>query len=85
MALSQSEAEDAARQLARKMFVELVATANMPHDVLWPAVAAIDSFLDTNAGPINSALPVAFRTTATPAQKLQLISFCCAKRAGLLG
>lgn len=82
MALSASESDDAARLLARKMFVDAAATANVPHDTIAAAIVAIDAFLDTNATAINNAFPVAFRTAASTPQKAYLVAWCCLKRAG---
>jgi hypothetical protein len=48
------------------------------------AVDAADQWLDDNAASFNSALPVAFRTTANQAQKNLLVSFVTEMRAGVV-
>lgn len=51
---------------------------------LQAAVDATDAWIDTNAAAFNSALPAAFRTTATQAQKTLLLCWVAMRRAGLL-
>lgn len=46
------------------------------------AVAALDTFMDTNASSINSALPLPFRTSATTAQKALLLALIVMRRYG---
>jgi len=48
------------------------------------AVNATDDWIDTNATAFNSALPVAFRTNASQAQKTILFCIVAMRRAGLL-
>lgn len=48
------------------------------------AVEAADDWADANAASYNTALPAAFRTTATPALKAALLAYICMRRAGLL-
>lgn len=49
---------------------------------LQAAVDATDTWIDTNAAAFNTALPVAFRTNATQAQKTYLFCLVALKRAG---
>jgi protein-disulfide isomerase-like protein with CxxC motif len=44
------------------------------------AVDAADSWVDSNAAAYNSALPAAFRSAATTAQKARLMMFVARKR-----
>lgn len=46
------------------------------------AVDATDAWIDANAAAFNAALPVAFRTNATAAQKTYLFCLVALKRAG---
>lgn len=48
------------------------------------AVAAADSWADTNAAAYNTALPTAFRTTATAAEKAMLLTYVIMRRSGRL-
>lgn len=48
------------------------------------AIDALDDFLDTNATAINNAIPQPLRGAATTQQKALLISYVCARRAGIL-
>jgi hypothetical protein len=48
------------------------------------AVAATDDWIDTNTTSFNSALPVAFRNSATLAQKTLLFCWVAMRRAGIL-
>jgi hypothetical protein len=47
------------------------------------AVEAADAWADSVAAAYNAALPVAFRTNATAAEKGLLLAYVCLKRAGL--
>ena len=44
------------------------------------AVAAMDSFFDSNAATINNAYPAGFKANATTAQKARLLTLVVAKR-----
>ena len=48
------------------------------------AVDATDAWIDSNASSFNTALPVAFRTNATLAQKTILFCWVAMRRAGIL-
>ncbi len=48
------------------------------------AADAVDDWADSNAAAFNTALPTAFRTKATAAQKSALLALVCLERAGLL-
>jgi hypothetical protein len=48
------------------------------------AVDATDTWIDNNAASYNSALPAAFRTTATATQKTLLFCYVAMRRHGLL-
>jgi len=82
--LSDSDRQLTAREWVRKIFVELGATATMDHATIKAAADAADQWADDNAASFNSALPVAFRTTATTAQKTLLLSYVILRRAGIL-
>lgn len=53
-------------------------------DQLRSAVDAADTWVDSNASSFNTALPAAFRTGATLAQKTLLLCFVAMRRAGKL-
>lgn len=82
--MSPGDRREAARDFARKIFVETNQTARFNLDQLRDAVVAIDDFLDANAAAVNGAFPVEFRTVATPAEKAGIVAFCAMRRAGLL-
>lgn len=46
------------------------------------AVDALDTFLDTNAGAINAAIPQPARSSLTTAQKARLLAYVALKRWG---
>lgn len=48
------------------------------------AVDAADTWVDSNAASFNTALPAAFRTTASLTQKTLLLCYVAMRRAGLL-
>jgi hypothetical protein len=48
------------------------------------AVDATDAWIDANAAGFNTALPAAFRTSASAAQKTLLFCFVAMRRAGTL-
>jgi hypothetical protein len=84
MALTEQQRQDGTRELVRRMFVELNATANFSHDQLKAAFDAADDWADANATSYNNSLPVPFRTTASQSQKGFLLAILCLKRAGLI-
>lgn len=53
-----------------------------PH--LVAAVAATDDWVEANTTSFNTALPAAFRTSATTAQKIALLCYVLMRRAGRL-
>lgn len=73
-----------AREWIRKVFEEQRQTATMDTATIRAAINAADDWADTNAAAFNTALPVAFRNTATTAQKNLLLCYVCLKRAGLI-
>lgn len=83
MPLTTDERKAAARHLANRIFTRANRTANMDTDDLVAAVAAADDWLDSVAATYNLALPLAFRTKATAAQKTMLLAALCMKRAGV--
>lgn len=48
------------------------------------AVDATDTWIDSNQASFNSALPAAFRTNASLAQKTLLFCYVAMRRAGIL-
>ena len=48
------------------------------------AVDATDTWIDDNAAAFNTALPAAFRTTASPTQKTLLFVYVALRRADML-
>ncbi|PWK81726.1 hypothetical protein C8D88_116138 [Lentzea atacamensis] len=51
---------------------------------LQAAVNAIDDWVDTNQASFNTALPLAFRTNASAAQKALLFCFVLMRRVSIL-
>lgn len=47
------------------------------------AIIAADTWATANAASYNTALPVAFRTGASAAQKALLLAYVCLRRTGL--
>jgi hypothetical protein len=83
-AMSNGERAAAAREFIRKAFQDLGETATMDTAAIKAALDATDDWVDANAASYNSALPAAFKNTATAAQKNLLFAYCCMKRAGLV-
>lgn len=48
------------------------------------AIDATDDWIDANAASFNSALPVAFRTSASATQKTLLFVYVAMRRRGML-
>lgn len=48
------------------------------------AIAAADDWIDTNSAAFAAALPAAFRTATTPAQKGELLAYVLMRRIGKL-
>jgi len=59
---------------------EILSTGDLLKTDLREAVNAIDDFLNTNASAINSAFPVAARTTLTVKQKALLLEYVISQR-----
>lgn len=57
-------------------------TCSFTKPELLAAVDAADQWRDDNAAAFNTALPAAFRTKATPAQKALLLCYVVMKNAG---
>ena len=75
---------DADRRLVWDSF--MVAGHSSPAQLkaaLRAGVDAADDWIETNAASFNTALPVAFRTNHTAAQKAILLAFVCLRRAGI--
>lgn len=67
--------------------------AQLVRAVPWPtltkpdikaAVDAVDDWADANATSFNTALPLPFRVTASPAQKALILAYICMRRSGIL-
>lgn len=82
--LNDASRQDAARRLIRNMFVEANATANMDYATIKAAVDAADDWREANAAAFNTALPAAFRNTASVQQKSLLLCYVVMKNAGLI-
>lgn len=83
-AMIDADRQDAARKWIHKAFLDLNATATLDTVAIKAAIDAADDWVDANAGSFNTALPAAFRTTATLAQKALLIAFVAMKRGNLI-
>jgi hypothetical protein len=77
--LSQAERDRIARWIQRDP--DLGSTA-FTKPQLVAAVAAADQWADDNAAEFNTALPAAFRNSATAAQKAMLLMYVIARRYG---
>lgn len=77
MALTAAQRDAAVREL-----VDLVGPITAARADVQAAVAAADQWVSDNAASFNAALPAAFRTTATNAQKAALLAFVALRRAG---
>ena len=53
---------------------------NLTKADLRAAVNALDDYMNTNAGAINTAIPLPARTNMTVAQKARLLTFVIKKR-----
>jgi hypothetical protein len=80
-ALSQAE-----RDRITRWFMRAASRADEPLSVtkiqLAAAVAAADDWADANAAAFNSALPTAFRNSATANQKALLLAYVILRRYG---
>lgn len=76
---------DADRALATAQWMrdQIEATAFTKAD-LRAALNAADAWVDSNASAYNTALPAAFRTTATTGQKALLLCYVVLRRSGRL-
>lgn len=82
MALTTNERSDGMRDLAGLLFQDQNATATFDTATIQAAFNAADDWMEANASSYNSALPAAFRTVATPAQKALLLASLAMRRAG---
>lgn len=73
-----------ARVLLRRAARRLFGVLDFTKPELASAVAAVDEWAEANAAAFNSALPFAFRTKASAAQKGVLLALVCLERAGIL-
>lgn len=77
--LSQTELDRVARWFQRDRNMGQAAFTKTD---LKAAATAADSWVDTNSAAYNAALPAAFRTSATTAQKSLLLLYVVARRFG---
>jgi len=82
--LSDADRTEAALAFVRRIYVALAQRADCHSGQIKAAIDATDQWIDDNASLFNSALPAAFRNTATAEQKTQLFCMVALKRAGLL-
>ena len=82
-ALSDADRAIAARNWIQKAFVEANATATFTFADIKAAIDATDTWIDSNQGSYNAALPAPF-STGTVAQKTLLFTYVSLRRAGLL-
>jgi hypothetical protein len=81
MALLDSTAR--ARTVAQFMR-ENTSTCSFTKDDLKGAVDAVDQWVEDNTASLNAALPAAFRTSATVAQKAAVLAYVLWRRIGRL-
>jgi hypothetical protein len=79
-ALSDTERARIAAQWMR----DQIESCGFDKPALRAAVDATDLWIDTNAAVFNAALPLAFRTNASAAQKTLLFCYVAMRRAGKL-
>jgi hypothetical protein len=72
------------RVAAQWMRENTTSTSGFNKADLLETVAAIDDWIDANQASFNQALPTAFRTGATLAQKAMLFGFVLWRRIGRL-
>lgn len=77
-------AQDQARTCIGIMRNEVSEPTAYTKPQLAAAVAAVDAWVDANQAGYNSALPAAFRTSATSAQKAELLAYVLWRRIGRL-
>lgn len=82
--LSDADRKIAAREFIRFAFEQLAQTAIMDTATIKAAVDAADDWCDTNAAAFNTALPTAFKNTASVAQKNILLAYVALKRANVI-
>jgi len=82
-AMIDGDRQAVARQWVEHAFVRRDQTATMDHAAIKSAVDAADDWVDVNGVTFNAILPIAFRTTATVAQKSLLLAYVILKRSGL--
>lgn len=76
---------DATNRLrARIGLIRQYALAQFDKPTLDAAIAATDDWIEANQAAFNTALPVAFRTNASLAQKTLLFCVVAMRRAGVL-
>jgi hypothetical protein len=63
---------------------ELAESVGFTKPQLAAAVAATDDWVEANTASFNTALPAAFRTSATTSQKIALLCYVLMRRAGRL-
>lgn len=78
MALSPAQVAQAAKDHADDFYRSLA--AKFTSTELSAAAQATDDWIEANAADYNSSLPVAFRTTATAAEKASLFNYVSRKR-----
>lgn len=74
----------ARERVARHYMREVTGSCAFTKPDVPPAVAATDQWVEDNIASFNSALPTAFRTTATAAQKAELLMMILMRRMGRL-
>lgn len=74
----------AVRDAVMRLAPALLGSCDFTKPDLRAAVDAADTWADANAASYNAALPVAFRTGATAAQKALVLAYVCMKRAGVI-
>jgi hypothetical protein len=77
--LAQTELDRIARWIQRD---PNLGSAAFTKPQLAAAVTAADGWVDANAASFNSALPAAFRNSATAAQKAMLLVYVATRRYG---
>jgi hypothetical protein len=78
------DATNRARTIAQLMRDSSLSTAGLTKPDLRAALNAIDDWIDANQTSFNAALPLPFRTTASPELKSMVFCYVLLRRNGRL-
>ena len=82
--LTEAQRREATQAFIERIYVALNQRADCNSDQLKAAIDATDAWIDANSTLYVAALPLAFTTNSTAAQKTALFCMVALRRAGLL-